>query len=347
MSQPTPAAARWATYAAAASAAGLASTADAAIVYAGDQDILIPQCNSFNLNLDGDAYYDILRKNYVFGGNYQGATVNYAPGKVVGFTTGLNYATALAAGVTIDAAATAGGRSPSRSPTATTPTRSSTTPPARSSASSSPSTTSATSAGSASPSTTPPAPSSSTTGHTTTPPAAPSRPARSPPRDRSASSPPEHSASTPSASAARPKPSNTDHTKNQAQSQAPGPHQLARGVCFADHHLRMTANMTSHTPTPPRQTSPTRPKRVLLIGWDAADWQLITPLIAQGHMPTLARMIEQGVSGNLASMQPMLSPLLWNSIATGKRPDQHGVHGFTEPDPNAADRKSTRLNSSH
>ena len=98
----------------------------------------------------------------------------------------------------------------------------------------------------------------------------------------------------------------------------------------------MTANMTSHTPTPPRQTSPTRPKRVLLIGWDAADWQLITPLIAQGHMPTLARMIEQGVSGNLASMQPMLSPLLWNSIATGKRPDQHGVHGFTEPDPNAA-----------
>lgn len=109
MSQPTPAAARWATYAAAASAAGLASTADAAIVYSGDQDILIPQFNSFNLNLDGDAYYDILLKNYVFGGNYQGATVNYAPGKVVGFTTGLNYATALAAGVTIDAAATAGG----------------------------------------------------------------------------------------------------------------------------------------------------------------------------------------------------------------------------------------------
>lgn len=106
----TTAAARWATYAAAASAAGLASSADAAIVYSGDQDILIPQFNSFNLNLDGDAYYDILLKNYVFfGGNYQGATVNYFPGKVVGFTTGLSYASALAAGVTIDAAATSGG----------------------------------------------------------------------------------------------------------------------------------------------------------------------------------------------------------------------------------------------
>ncbi len=93
--------------------------------------------------------------------------------------------------------------------------------------------------------------------------------------------------------------------------------------------------MTAHTPPPQRQRDTSRPKRVLLIGWDAADWQLINPLIAQGHMPTLARMIQRGVSGNLASMQPMLSPLLWNSIATGKRPYQHGVHGFTEPDPNA------------
>ena len=75
------------------------------------------------------------------------------------------------------------------------------------------------------------------------------------------------------------------------------------------------------------------PKRVLLVGWDAADWQLINPLIENGEMPTLANMLNQGVWGNLASMQPMLSPMLWNSIATGKRPDQHGIHGFTEPSP--------------
>jgi tetratricopeptide (TPR) repeat protein len=37
--------------------------------------------------------------------------------------------------------------------------------------------------------------------------------------------------------------------------------------------------------------------------------------------------------GKLLSLQPMLSPMLWNSIATGKRADKHGVHGFTEPDP--------------
>ena len=73
-------------------------------------------------------------------------------------------------------------------------------------------------------------------------------------------------------------------------------------------------------------------KKVLLIGWDAADWQIIHPLLDAGLMPTLARFIEGGVIGNLATLQPVLSPILWNSIATGKRADKHGILGFTEID---------------
>lgn len=71
--------------------------------------------------------------------------------------------------------------------------------------------------------------------------------------------------------------------------------------------------------------------RVLLIGWDAADWQMIRPLLARGCMPTLQRFIAEGVSGNLATIQPMLSPMLWTSIVTGKRADRHGICGFVEP----------------
>ena len=37
--------------------------------------------------------------------------------------------------------------------------------------------------------------------------------------------------------------------------------------------------------------------------------------------------------GNLSTLYPELSPMLWTSIATGKRPFKHGIHGFTEPDP--------------
>ena len=73
-------------------------------------------------------------------------------------------------------------------------------------------------------------------------------------------------------------------------------------------------------------------QRVVLIGWDAADWQHIDPLLDQGQLPNLERLIDGGTMGNLATMQPILSPMLWNTIATGKMPDAHGIHGFMEPD---------------
>jgi tetratricopeptide (TPR) repeat protein len=76
-------------------------------------------------------------------------------------------------------------------------------------------------------------------------------------------------------------------------------------------------------------------KKVLLIGWDAADWKIATPLLDQGLMPALDDFIDHGVMGNLATLRPILSPMLWNSIATGKRADKHGIHGFAEPDPNS------------
>ena len=73
--------------------------------------------------------------------------------------------------------------------------------------------------------------------------------------------------------------------------------------------------------------------KVLLIGWDAADWKVITPLLDAGKMPHLEKFVSQGVMGNLATLSPVLSPMLWTSIATGKRAYKHGIHGFTEPDP--------------
>lgn len=74
-------------------------------------------------------------------------------------------------------------------------------------------------------------------------------------------------------------------------------------------------------------------KKVLLIGWDAADWKVINPLMDAGHMPTLEKLVNGGVMGNFATLDPPLSPTLWTSISTGKRPYKHGIIGFTEPDP--------------
>lgn len=82
----------------------------------------------------------------------------------------------------------------------------------------------------------------------------------------------------------------------------------------------------------------TKPK-VLLIGWDAADWKVINPLLDAGLMPNFERLVNNGVIGNLATLDPAFSPMLWTSIATGKRPYKHGVLGFTEVTP---DGKSVR-----
>ncbi len=74
-------------------------------------------------------------------------------------------------------------------------------------------------------------------------------------------------------------------------------------------------------------------KKLLLVGWDSADWKIIHPLLDAGALPGVARLVESGVSGNLTTLEPQLSPMLWTSIATGKMAYHHGVPGFTEVDP--------------
>lgn len=74
-------------------------------------------------------------------------------------------------------------------------------------------------------------------------------------------------------------------------------------------------------------------KRLLILGWDAADWRVIDGLLARGAMPALGRVIRGGVRADLGTLEPKLSPLLWTTVATGKTADKHGILGFAEPDP--------------
>jgi tetratricopeptide (TPR) repeat protein/predicted AlkP superfamily pyrophosphatase or phosphodiesterase len=68
--------------------------------------------------------------------------------------------------------------------------------------------------------------------------------------------------------------------------------------------------------------------RVALFGVDGADWQIIDPLIERGELPNLARLKAGGAWGNIKAMTPMLSPLLWTTVATGVSPDRHGIIDF-------------------
>lgn len=77
----------------------------------------------------------------------------------------------------------------------------------------------------------------------------------------------------------------------------------------------------------------TASNKVLLIGWDAADWNIINPLLQNNQLPALKKVLSAGSQGKAASLQPMLSPMLWTSIATGTTADKHGILGFTEERP--------------
>jgi len=85
--------------------------------------------------------------------------------------------------------------------------------------------------------------------------------------------------------------------------------------------------------------------KVLLIGWDAADWKVIGPLLAKGQMPALKKLIDKGVYGNMSTMNPPYSPMLWSTVATGKTPDKHGVLGFIEVIPDQSGIRPVTVNS--
>jgi len=73
--------------------------------------------------------------------------------------------------------------------------------------------------------------------------------------------------------------------------------------------------------------------RLLILGWDAADWSFIEPMLARGELPNLARLAGRGVRSALATLDPKLSPILWTTVATGKTGDKHGILNFVEADP--------------
>src|SRR6059058_1469019 len=72
--------------------------------------------------------------------------------------------------------------------------------------------------------------------------------------------------------------------------------------------------------------------RLLIIGWDGADWDILDDLLARGLLPNVARLLEEGGRGTLRSTIPSHSWAAWSSFLTGMQPTGHGVFDFVERD---------------
>ena len=73
--------------------------------------------------------------------------------------------------------------------------------------------------------------------------------------------------------------------------------------------------------------------RVLLIGWDGADWRILEPLLERGALPNLQALIDRGQKGVLRSTVPTHSWAAWPSFLTGVDPADHGVYDILETVP--------------
>jgi len=68
--------------------------------------------------------------------------------------------------------------------------------------------------------------------------------------------------------------------------------------------------------------------RVLVIGLDGATFDVIRPLVHNGKLPTIERLMKNGVYGDLISTIPPVTSPAWPSFMTGKNPGKHGVFDF-------------------
>jgi len=77
---------------------------------------------------------------------------------------------------------------------------------------------------------------------------------------------------------------------------------------------------------------PEEPNPVLLVAVDGVEWDVVLPMLREGRLPNLEKLMARGQYGKLESFRPTSSPIIWTSIGTGKTPDNHGILGFVTPE---------------
>jgi tetratricopeptide (TPR) repeat protein len=73
--------------------------------------------------------------------------------------------------------------------------------------------------------------------------------------------------------------------------------------------------------------------RVIFVGLDGADWQLLDRYVEDGTMPELGKILERSERRVLLSQHPPLSPLVWTTMMTGVSPLKHRILDFTRFNP--------------
>jgi predicted AlkP superfamily phosphohydrolase/phosphomutase len=68
--------------------------------------------------------------------------------------------------------------------------------------------------------------------------------------------------------------------------------------------------------------------RVIVIGVNGMELDIVRPLLLRGQMPNLASVIDRGAYGKLRTVQSPNCPRVYSTLFTSTNPEEHGVTGF-------------------
>ncbi|MBI1354156.1 MAG: nucleotide pyrophosphatase [Acidobacteria bacterium] len=69
-------------------------------------------------------------------------------------------------------------------------------------------------------------------------------------------------------------------------------------------------------------------KKVIFLGLDGLEPTLVEKYLAEGKMPNLAKLRDEGQYSTLRTTFPALSPVAWSTFATGSNPGKHQMFDF-------------------
>jgi predicted AlkP superfamily phosphohydrolase/phosphomutase len=78
----------------------------------------------------------------------------------------------------------------------------------------------------------------------------------------------------------------------------------------------------------PAASSAAPPPRVVILGFDGADPKLVERYMAEGKLPNLSRLKEEGAYRRLATTNPPQTPVSWSTFSTGINPGRTEIFDF-------------------
>jgi predicted AlkP superfamily phosphohydrolase/phosphomutase len=79
--------------------------------------------------------------------------------------------------------------------------------------------------------------------------------------------------------------------------------------------------------------TPISPKRIVVLGFDGVDPNLLGKWMDEGHLPHLKELSGTGYFSPLRTTNPPQSPVAWSSFTAGTWPGDHGIFDFLNRDP--------------